>query len=174
MLPKLGEHPVTSLDIKHPTVSIIVPEVINECISMLVRGWWFNEYDITLYPDNEGKIYLGTDALSFVPFVDNAAVRGTQLFDTDTLSYKWTVPVSGKITQNVDFDLLPEAVAQYVMYSALVSAYITDLGMTQDVQAWQAKAASAYTQVLAEHLRHRKYSTAKSGRFLRLRAAMRA
>lgn len=174
MLPKLGEHPVTSLTIKHNTLAIILPEVQNELIAMLLKGWWFNEYLYTATPDSEKFITLGADTLAFVPLYVNAAVRGVRLFNPDTLSYEWDSPVEGRVTQYVAFDDLPESVAQHVWYSALVNTYITDLGITPDVQAWQTKSNTAYTQVLAEHLRNRKYSTANSRRFRNLRNALKA
>ena len=174
MLPRLGEHPVTSLDTKHPTVAMLLPEVENELIQVLLRGWWFNAYTYTAYPDSEKHITLGTDTLAFVPDVGqpDAAMRGLRLFNPDTLTYEWDAPIKGKIVQRVLFEELPEHAAQYVWYSALVNAYITDLGMSQDVQAWKAKADVAYSDMLAEHLRHKAYSTANSPRFRRLRAAM--
>lgn len=174
MLPKLGEHPVTSLDTKHPTVAIILPEVDNELLSVLIKGWWFNAYEYTAYPDSEKHITLGTDTLSFVPAEVDAALRAQRLFNPTNLSYTWDAPVKGVIIQRVEFEELPETVAQHVWYSALVNAFVTDLGMSEDVKVWKAKADAAYTDMLAEHLRHKKYSTSKSPRFRRLRCALEA
>lgn len=173
ILPKLGEHPVTSVFLPHPTLAIVLPEVENELRKALSKGWWFNTYSTTLYPNNEKQIVVGDDTLAFVPDVYPAALRNKSLFNTDTLSYTWDRPVKGLITQYVQFNELPETVAQYVWYSALVSAYITDLGMTSDVQAWATQSSTAYSAVLAEHLRNKKYATYKSPRFQRLRNTMR-
>ncbi len=174
ILPKLGEHPVTRLDQKHPTLAIILPEVENHLRVILNRGWWFNTYPYTAYPDNEKHIALGTDTLSFTPDDAACALRGLQLFNTETQSFEFDAPVKGVIKEYVEFDLLPETAAQYVWNSALMSAYITDLGMTNEVQAWQAAANTAGSDLMAEHLRNRKYSTAYSPRFQRLRRAMRS
>jgi len=174
MLPKLGEHPVTDLDINHPTLAVILPEVDNELLQLLLRGWWFNEYTTTLYPDNEKKIAVGVDTLSFTPTYVDAAVRGRELFNPETLNYLWDAPVEGRIKQSVEFNKLPESAAQFVWYSALINAYVTDLGVTQDIQVWQTKAGAAFNQLLAEHLRNRKYSTTSTVRFRRLRSAMKA
>lgn len=174
MLPKLGEHPVTSLDINHPTLAVILPEVENELIQLLLKGWWFNEYQTTLYPDNEKHIAIGTEVVSFTPDRVEAAVRGRALFNPSTLDFTWDAPVMGRIKQKVAFDDLPETAAQFVWNSALINAYVTDLGVTQDVQIWQVRAQAAYTQLLAEHLRNRKYSTTSTIRYQRLRSAMRS
>lgn len=174
ILPKLGEHAVTDLDINHPTLAVILPEVDNELTQLLLRGWWFNEYDATLYPDSEKNIAVGTDILSFTPRCVEAAIRGRRLFNPSTLTYAWDAPVLGRIKQAVAFDDLPETAAQFVWYSSLVNAYVTDLGVSNDVQMWQAKAEAAFNQLLAEHLRNRKYSTTSTVRYRRLRSAMRA
>ncbi len=175
MLPKLGEHPVTSLDVRHPTLAVILPEVENELIGTCIRGWWFNEFEYTAYPDNNGNITLGADTLSFVPLVGQplASLRGLNLYNPETLSYVWDAPIKGIVVQRVEFDELPETAAQYVWYSALVNAYATDLGVSPELQMWGSKAQIAWTSMLAEHLRQRKYSTTNSKRFQRLRAAMR-
>lgn len=174
MLPKLGEHPVTTLDINHPTLAVILPEVENELIQLLLKGWWFNEYNTTLYPDSEKHIAVGTEVLSFTSDSVESAVRGRSLFNPATLNYVWEAPVTGKIKQRVDFDELPETAAQFVWYSALINSYVTDLGVTQEVQVWQTRAGAAMAQLLAEHLRNRKYSTTCTSRYRKLRSAMRA
>jgi hypothetical protein len=175
VLPKLGEHPVTSLDVRHPTVGIILPEVGNELKTLLIRGWWFNEFVYTAYPDTNGEIIFGEDTLSFVPASTEplAALRGVRLYKVDTLSYTWDKPIKGILTQMVDFEELPEAAAQYVWYSALLNAMTTDLGVSEELNVWGSKAQAAWTSLLAEHLRQRRYSTKNSKRFQKLRSAMR-
>ena len=163
VLPKLGEHTVTSLNIKHPTVAILLPEFENELRKLLNRGWWFNEFDYKAYPDSEGEIALGTNVLSFIPDTEDLAVqRGAKLYNPVTLSYVFDSYVSGRIREYVEFAQIPESAATAVMYSALVSAYCTDIGLTNEVQVWQSEAGLAYSNLLAEHLRQRKHSTKKT------------
>lgn len=174
ILPKLGEHRVTSLDVKHPTLAIILPEVENELRQLLMRGWWFNEFDITLYPDTEGAIAVGTEVLSFTAHTPDSAVqRGSSLYNPITLSYVFDAPVKGRVRQYVSFDECPESAGQFVYHSALVCAYITDIGLASEVQAWSAKAAAAYSDLLSEHLRQKNYSTKSTAKWKRLRKAMR-
>ena len=172
VLPKLGEHQVTSLTVKHPTLAVILPEVENALKQILLRGWWFNQFDYTGYPDTDGYIQMGTDTLSFVPHYTNAAVRDGKLYNTDTLSYVWTEPVQGALTQYIPFDQLPESAAQFVWQTALVSLFITDIGLGNEVQAWQRGADLALKTMLGEHLRNRKFSSKKTLRFYRLRQAL--
>lgn len=173
ILPKLGEHPVTSLTLKHPTLAIILPEVDQELKSLLMRGWWFNQFEYKAIPDVDGKIALGTATLSFVPYSAYAAVRGKELYNVDTMSYVWTDPVEGLLTQYIDFEELPETAAQVVWYNALINAFTTDIGMSNELQIWQVRAGTAASDLMAEHLRNRKYNTKKTRRFRNLRCALR-
>lgn len=174
ILPKLGEHRVTQLDVKHPTLAIILPEVENEIRRVLSRGWWFNEFDTILYPSAEGEIFLGTDAITFTPdHTDTAVQRGNQLYNPLTLAYVFTEPVPGRVRQYIEFDDLPESAGQAVYFTALVTCYITDIGMANEVQAWSTSAQSAYSDLLAEHLRQKRFSTKSTRQWANLRRALR-
>lgn len=173
ILPKLGEHPVTSVTLKHPTLAIILPEVDNELKRVCNQGWWFNQFEYKATPDVDGKIALGTDTLSFVPYVAYAAVRGKELYNVETMSYVWDDPVEGLLTTYVQFEELPETAAQVVWWNALINAFATDIGVSQELQIWQVRAGAAASDLMAEHLRNRRYNTKKTKRFRRLRNALR-
>lgn len=174
-MPKLGERAVTSLSVKHPTLAVLLPIIEQTRRTTLNRGWWFNKYDTKLYPDTEGKIAVGTDTLSFVPKIPGTAiVRGRELFNPVTLTNVFTEPVEGVLTQDVEFDLLPESAANYVLYSALVDAYTTDLGVSQELSIWQTRAGSGWSDMLAEHLRQTKPNTRDNRAWRKLKRAMNA
>lgn len=173
VLPKLGERPVTSLEIKHPTLSVLLPIFTRVRRELLARGWWFNEFDHTYYPGVDGTIMLGTDTLSFVPHcADVAVLRGLKLFNPVTLTDVFTAAVAGRLTQDVLHDDLPESVASYVGYSALVEAFTTDIGMSQELQVWQGLAGLAWSNVVAEHLRQKKHSTRRLRSWRRINYAI--
>lgn len=173
VMPKLGERPVTSLLVKHPTLAVLLPIIEQTQKNTLQRGWWFNEYDYTAYPDSNGEITLGIDTLSFVPQSDGTAIlRGIRLFNPKTLTFVFDSTIKGRLIQQVEFEELPESVATYVFYAALVEAYSTDLGVTQELQVWQSLAARAWSDMLGEHLRQRKHSTRKSRRWREMVCAM--
>lgn len=175
VMPKLGERPVTSLLVKHPTLAVLLPVIEQVRRTTLNRGWWFNEYDYTAMPDQDGLISLGTQTLSFVPCQPNTAIlRGTVLFNPVTLTEVFTTSIKGVVTQDVDFDLLPESVANYVFYGALVQAYATDIGVTAELQVWQQLAGQGWSDMVGEHLRQRKTSTRQRKAWQRLRRAMNA
>lgn len=174
ILPKLGEHRVTRLDVKHPTLAIILPEIENEIQRLLSKGWWFNEFDTTLYPSNEGSIVLGTEVITFTPkYPDTAVQRGRNLYNPVTLSYVFTEAVPGRERQYVPFEELPESAAQAVYFSALVTCYATDIGMTQEASAWGMAAQAAYSDLLAEHLRQKRFTTKDTRQWAKLRRALR-
>lgn len=173
IMPKLGERPVTSLDTKHPTLAIILPVLEHQMREVLMRGWWFNTSRITLYPDSEGFIDKPQACLSFLPDGSlNVVVRGERMYDMTNRTFKFAGKVSGEYIEAIDFEELPESVANYIWYSTLVQAYLTDIGLEQIVEQWSNEAQSAEAVATAEHLRNKKFSTRKSPRFIRLRRAM--
>lgn len=175
IMPKLGERPVTSLSVKHPTLAVLLPIIAQKRRSTLTRGWWFNKYPYTAYPANDGTITIGTDTLSFVPDeVNTAVLRGTDLFNPVTLTSVFTGPVSGIVCQDVEFDLLPESMANYLFYSSLVEAFATDLGVSQELSVWQSLAAQGWSDVMMEHLRQVKKNTKQGSAWRKLRRAMNA
>ena len=173
ILPKLGEHPVTKLDAKHPTLAIILPEVDLQLRTLLIKGWWFNQSEVTLYPDSEKKVAIGTDVMDFVPQDATVALRGKSLYDTSTNDYKFSASVKGLATYYVPFDDLPEAAALSVLYTSLVQIYATDIGLEQVLQLWETKRQEANQLLLAAHLRNKKYSTQGTRRMQRIRASLR-
>ena len=173
ILPKLGEHPVTNLNLKHPTLAIILPVVESTLDTVLSRGWWFNEYDYTVYPDSEQEAAVPVDTLEFLPDEEGPVVRGLRFYNTRDNSFKFTASFKGKLKERLQFDEVPESVARLVLYSALVEVYLTDIGLEQVVREWENMAEVADGQACSEHLRNKRYGTKKSNRFRRIRSAMR-
>lgn len=175
ILPALGEHPVTRIDVKHPTLAVILP-VINSKLDMtLMRGWWFNEFKHTLYPDSEKGIALPDDTLAFIPDEGfEGSVRGTRLFNKRTLDFMWDHPVPGTLQLRLPFDELPESVATLVFYDALVQVYLVDIGLESVVGEWKLISTGAEYLATNEHLRNMRHTTQKSRRYARLRSAMRS
>ena len=173
ILPKLGEHTVTAVDVKHPTLAIILPLLEQKRKEILLKGWWFNEYDTVLYPDAEGKIAAPVTVLAFRSEYVDVVFRGPALYNLVERSYTFTDPVSGTLTEDVSFELLPESIANFILYSACVQAYATDIGLEKVVQVWDQESRSANAAATAEHLRNKNYSTRRSPRWWRFVHALR-
>lgn len=172
-LPALGEHVVTSISIPHPTLAVILPVVELKLKEALLRGWWFNEGPYTAFPGIDGKIIMPTNTLSFVPDCVDASIRNFQLYNMKDRNFIWDAPVAGVLSENLAFNELPESVATYVYYSALVQIYLVDIGLESVVQKWEGLATAAEYTATQEHLRNRKYTTRKSRRYQRYISALR-
>lgn len=174
ILPKLGEHQVTGLSVKHPTLAIILPEIEAKRQEFLLKGWWFNTEHYTFYPSSEGFIDTPNALLGWNPDPWCSAVqRGERFYDPVNHTYTWPDKISGSCTFDVEFELMPEAAAQYVLYHALVLCYATDIGLEQVVQVWEREAGTALAACEREHLRYKKYTTRHSRRWRNLQSALR-
>lgn len=174
ILPKLGEHPVTTIHSRSPTLAVLLPIFDRVRRDLLLPGWWFNTHRIDLaYDPNTGSIGMSEDVLSFVADREICSVRGNRLHNSVENTYEWFRTVSGVLISDVPFDELPEVVASLVYASAAVEACVTDLGMTDEVRLWTAQAAEAESRMKSEHLRNMRYSTTKSRRYKSYRRALR-
>ena len=166
VLPALGEHVVTSVNPKHPTVNLIVQNMTQQRRELLGRGWWFNTRTVMMYPNTDGEIHLPEETLSVLS--PNAVQDGDKLVDPTTLYDKWTTGQKCVLYLDREFNRLPEYAANVVLYRALVAAYLTDIGREALLQDWQAKEQLNYAHLTAEHLRNRNYSTRRSGAYQRI------
>ncbi len=174
VLPKLGERPVTSTESKSPTLAVIIPQINASKRNLLTRGWWFNTFPTTLYPDAEKFIDVPNDTLKFLPTDRISCIaRGERFYDGSKQSFLFDAAIKGVIVQNIPFEELPESVAQRVLYEALVVIYATDIGLEAVVQMWTALSSAAVAAMEAEHLENMRYTTKDSRRYRHLRQAMR-
>lgn len=170
----MGEHPVTRIDIKHPTLAVILPVIQSNIDKELMRGWWFNEFTHTLYPDSEKGIAMPDDTLAFIPEEGNpGTVRKKRLFNSKTMNFLWDTPVTGTLQLRLPFDELPESFATFVFYKALVQIYLVDIGLESVVAEWKQVYKESEFLCTNEHLRNMRHTTRKSARYKRLRSAMR-
>lgn len=174
ILPKLGEHPVSSLTVRNPTVTLILEHIKNKTKELTMNGWWFNTHKTTLPRTETGEVLVPSDALSFVADFAVSSIRSGKLHNTDKNSFQWDAPVPGTLITLLPFDTLPECVATYVYYAVLVESLVTDIGVTQESRSWALELADAMDRVTAEHLKQKRYTTQRSPRYGRYRAALRS
>lgn len=174
ILPKLGEHPVTNLNSRNPTLGVILPLFDKTIKDVIGPGWWFNTYDTTFAPDPKtGFIEVSKDMMTFVAAEHVTSIRGRRLHNSAANTFVWDGSVKGKAIDFVPFDELPESVASLVFYHVATLACVTDIGLTEEVRVWQSQIAPAYAIMQSEHLRNMRYSTTKSRRYSNLRRALR-
>lgn len=163
ILPYFGEAPVTRVDNKHPTVTLITNTIDTVRKTLLAEGWWFNTRVVTLYPSSEGDMPAPDNAIS-IEGADgkNYELRGRAIFNLDTGSFVFTEKVVIKVHEDIKFEDLPRTVAQWIVYRSASKAYAMDFGVEDVLQEMQLREAEAYNKMLAEHLRKKKYCTWKS------------
>ena len=163
ILPYFGEAPVTRVDNKHPTVTLITSTIDTVRKTLLAEGWWFNTRVVTLYPSSEGDMPAPENAIS-IESADgkNYELRGRAIFDLDTGSFVFKEKVVIKVHEDIKFEDLPRTVAQWITCRAASKAYTMDFGIEDVLQEMRLREQEAYNKMLAEHLRKRKYCTWKS------------
>lgn len=117
-----------------PTAVIVDRELTIARKKVLSYGWSFNSLTITLVPDNEGYIRLSDQFLSVDGFDDNdIIVRDWKLFNKSTMSYKFSGGVEVDIIEDSAFDDIPFSVANLIVQTASLQAYINIVGNADDI-----------------------------------------
>lgn len=161
ILPKLGERPVTSITVPHPTVAIILPILERVRKELNMQGWWYNSYDWEFTPGPYGKIAVGTDVMRLTPLgtQDIIAKRDQYLYNVSKQTEVFDKPVKAWVVTDLDFIDMPETASHYVSLQTLVETSATDIGVNDDLEAWREMAARAYRELSSEHTRQRQFST---------------
>lgn len=161
ILPKLGERPVTSITVPHPTVAIILPILSRVKKETNMMGFWYNSYDWEFTPGLAGKISVGTDVLRLTIY-DNEDIitkRGQYLYNLSKQTDVFEEPVKAWVISDLDLEDMPETASHYTALQTLVETSATDIGVNDDLEAWRMMAASAFRELSAEHTRQRHFNT---------------
>jgi hypothetical protein len=172
ILPKLGEHPVTSLLSKSPTLTLVLAEIESVRDELTMQGWWFNTHTVTLPLNDDSEIDMAETSMSFIADDFECSIRSGKLFNTEDNTYVWEEAVVGTLITRVPFDELPESVASYVFFHTLIAVYGTDIGVTRELELWVAEERAAQQRATSEHLRNKRYSTTRSRRYSNYRYAL--
>lgn len=172
ILTKLGENPVDHVDVKHPTVSIVLQHLQSTNKELQVSGWWFNQHTLTLEPDFQGHIFAPEGTIKWLTKKEHTHLKGKLVVCSNTLKETWDRPLTASIIRNVSFEDLPETFADWVVAEAAVRAYIADYGLEDVVQLWKGEAAAKLQLVWVEHLQNKRHSTIKTGRAMRIYQSM--
>lgn len=159
MLEAVGEHPVSSADIRHPTVSKARKLLTQTRQQLLIQGYWFNTANRTLVPDVSGIIGLPVTILSLRPTTNlQVAVRGERLYNTIDDTYQFTMPIECEIISDMEFEDMPFNARYAVANRAAIQLYGSDIGLDSNVGVYQENAAQAMVSLDAEHVKQRRYS----------------
>lgn len=171
IIPALGEYPVDSIETSNPTVGIVLHAIENARQDLLLKGWWFNRFETTLYPDSNGVYIAPHNTIEWVPKNVPAILMGRKFINPADTTDKFpsVTRLEGTITLDVSFDELPASFKLWVVYKGMVDAYLNDIGLEEIVNQWRGEAYNAENQVMMQHLRFKKYSTRDSRTARKLR-----
>ena len=98
------------------------------------KGWFFNSSVRDLYPDASGYILIPSAFLLVdAPDDGSITVRDWKLFDKDNLTFIFEESQSCRVIEDIEFDDLPFTVADYIVQTASLQAYINIIGNTDDI-----------------------------------------
>lgn len=165
VLPYLGEHTVSSLNSRNPTISLIQDALKNNASVLLAEGFWFNKQTRKLYPDSTGVIYTPESMLAMYPTGNRMfEPRGDKLWDIDNSTWYFTSEVEAVIIDDLYFNELPFYAQQAVMYAACIEVYTKDFGLDSTYQLLQQKYQQAALALRQESLRKEKYTMQKQSK----------
>lgn len=161
VLPALGEHLVTSVDVRHPTVQLIVQKLRENTALLCSEGKWFSKSIETLTPNPMGIIEINeSKVLSLVPVQDLITdIRDGKLYNVIKNTEVWDAPITVILVHLLEFEELPFVAANYVLAKTKQDIFIQDLGVDNDAQYYAQEVSTAYYRVFSEHLRHVNYTT---------------
>lgn len=165
-MPYLGENPVTSVDVNHPTAALVRQKLDQTRKSLLTEGWWFNTTTPTLYPDAEQYIAVPKSALSIL--APGLEVRGTRLYNLKEATYKFPSAVTILLVEDMVWDELPSVAQEYLQWQAGVLCYMQDFGVEKTMMVLQELAREAKIAIARDHLRNSKFNSTKNRRGARM------
>ena len=165
VLPYLGEHTVSTLNSRSPTVSLIQDALKNNAGTLLAEGFWFNKQIRKLYPDTSGIIYTPDSMLALYPTGNTLfEPRGNKLWDITNSTWYFESEVEALIIDNLLFDELPLYAQETCCYMAAIELYAKDFGVDSTYQLLQQKYQQAALLLRQENLRKSKFNMSKGSK----------
>lgn len=119
LLMSIGEDPVNALGLgieDQTAAEAIVDEVTRK---VQVLGWsWNTEDNYTFMRQVDNTVTVASNVLSIDFHNKQYVLRGTKVYDKVNHAYTLSGDVKGTVIFGLDWDLLPEAARQYIMYSS--------------------------------------------------------
>ena len=146
MLRSIMEAPVdTLISVTAPDAGAALAQLRDTSKAVQLIGWnWNTDEEFTLTPDINGFLVLPANALKVIPPDDQVlqvTQRGLKLYDRLNHTYAFTAPMNVALISGLNFEELPEAARQFIMFTATTRFQEGVLGSAQldkfDVAAMQ-------------------------------------
>lgn len=158
VLRRLGEQPVTGLDVPYPTVGIVRAALEEARHLLLSDEWYFNTFtDASLEFDvDSGTVPVPPGAIQVYPHDKGLVSTGKVIVDAAS-GIPVQTDVKVKLVLDVPLDRLPLQAVYVVQSAAALSTYVQDFGAGDSTaQVLQAEYLSVYHQLSGQHTRTRR------------------
>ena len=160
VLRKIGEHPVTGLEVPYPTVNIALYALEEARNNLLVDEWYFNTFDdFVLEVDTiTGTVPVPPGTLQVYPHSRDYVNQGKQIVCAYT-GNPVDKPVPAKVVMDIPLGELPLQALYVVQAAAALATYAQDYGADETASTLQEEYLGAYHQLSSQHTRTRRSRT---------------
>ena len=160
----LGEMPVPStvdidsLDELHEA-KIVRNTLLQVSKEYQAKGWWFNRENWTFVPDSvTGRIGIPATVLALRGVNGNVIARGNTLYSLANQTYTFTEGVECVVIWDINFEELPESMAELVTYTTARDVQSFLRGDTSTDARLTSKVQEAYLKVQKEDIAFNQYN----------------
>lgn len=157
VLRKLGEQPVTGLDVPYPTVSVAMAALETSRRALLTDEWYFNTFNdaVLEYDSITDCVPVPFGVLQAYPHDPKYVSTGkTIVYAADGTKVDHGVPC--KIVRDITLSDLPIQALYVVQASAALETYTQDFGADNTAAVLQEEYLGAYHQLGSQHTRTRR------------------
>jgi hypothetical protein len=160
LLASIGEAPITDDDQALNAdalsdVGMARNTILTMNKTMQEEGWWFNkEVDYPLVPNENNKIPIGDNILSVVD--TKYVVKDHKLWDIQNKTFDFTTTIKTTVVFLIDFDDLPNVMADVIVRESQAEFYNNVFGDTQQLQVIRQNAQRAQVALQKFQLKHKK------------------
>lgn len=161
MLGSAGIREVNSLDSTHRFTGTAL-NVLNRYRKRVLAqgsGWWFNRDYVTLQPDTDGKVYVPNDAMAITKQPMGVSLRDRALYNNAESTDKFTSSVTLWLVKDMDFELIPEVVAQYIADCATVAFQSTYDGDSTKTRSLEIARDQSRIEANADEIRNARFNS---------------
>lgn len=136
MLRSIMEAPVDTLeDLSAPDAGAALAALRDASKGVQLIGWvWNTDEDYTLTPDTSGNLVLPANTLKVIPPNDQVlqvVQRGLRMYDRRNHTYTFTAPIKVALITGLEYEEMPEAARQFIMFTACIRFQQGVLGSAQ-------------------------------------------